>query len=90
MYQAASSRYETIPYRRCGASGLKLGAFSLGLWHNFGDTAPYENMRDLCRTALTMALPTSTWPTTTVPSPGRPRRTSAKSSGTIWPPIGTS
>ena len=41
MYQAASSRYETIPYRRCGASGLKLGAFSLGLWHNFGDTAPY-------------------------------------------------
>ena len=43
MYQAASSRYETIPYRRCGASGLKLGAFSLGLWHNFGDTAPYEN-----------------------------------------------
>ena len=52
MYQAASSRYETIPYRRCGASGLKLGAFSLGLWHNFGDTAPYENMRDLCRTAF--------------------------------------
>lgn len=52
MYQASSSRYETIPYRRCGASGLKLGAFSLGLWHNFGDTAPFENMRALCRTAF--------------------------------------
>ena len=52
MYQASQTRYETIPYRRCGSSGLKLGAFSLGLWHNFGDTAPYENMRALCRTAF--------------------------------------
>ena len=41
-----------IPYRRCGASGLMLPAVSLGLWHNFGDTAPYENMRALCRTAF--------------------------------------
>ena len=39
MYQASTERYTTIPYRRCGASGLKLPAFSLGLWHNFGDTA---------------------------------------------------
>ena len=52
MYQASTERYTTIPYRRCGASGLKLPAFSLGLWHNFGDTAPYENMRALCRTAF--------------------------------------
>ena len=52
MYQAAQNRYQVIPYRRCGASGLMLPAVSLGLWHNFGDTAPYENMRALCRTAF--------------------------------------
>ena len=52
MYQAAQNRYEGLPYRRCGASGLLLPAVSLGLWHNFGDTAPYENMRALCRTAF--------------------------------------
>mgnify|MGYP002523932650 FL=1 len=52
MYQADAARYQTIPYRRCGQSGLLLPAFSLGLWHNFGDTAPYENMRELCRTAF--------------------------------------
>ena len=52
MYQAAQDRYERMPYRRCGSSGLMLPAVSLGLWHNFGDTAPYENMRALCRTAF--------------------------------------
>lgn len=52
MYQAAQNRYTTLPYRRCGNSGLLLPAVSLGLWHNFGDTAPYENMRALCRTAF--------------------------------------
>ena len=52
MYQAAQNRYQVIPYRRCGASGLMLPAVTLGLWHNFGDTAPYENMRALCRTAF--------------------------------------
>ena len=51
MYQADQSRYTVLPYRRCGSSGLLLPAVSLGLWHNFGDTAPYENMRALCRTA---------------------------------------
>ena len=45
MYQADQSRYTVLPYRRCGSSGLLLPAVSLGLWHNFGDTAPYENMR---------------------------------------------
>ena len=52
MYQAAQTRYTTLPNRRCGNSGLLLPAVSLGLWHNFGDTAPYENMRALCRTAF--------------------------------------
>ena len=56
MYQAAQNRYQVIPYRRCGASGLMLPAVSLGLWHNFGDTAPYENMRALCRTAFDVTM----------------------------------
>ncbi len=52
MYQASSERYQTMKYFSCGNSGLKLPAFSLGLWHNFGDTAPYENMKALCFTAF--------------------------------------
>lgn len=44
------NRYERMPYRRCGASGLRLPAVSLGLWHNFGGVDAFENMRDmLCR-----------------------------------------
>ena len=39
-------------YNRCGKSGLKLPAVSLGLWHNFGDTGVYENMRQICFTAF--------------------------------------
>lgn len=52
MYQAADTRYETMQYNRCGASGLKLPAVSLGLWHNFGDTGNYDNMKAMCRTAF--------------------------------------
>lgn len=52
MYQASNNRYDTMHYRRCGASGLKLPAVSLGLWHNFGDTASYSNMEKLCFTAF--------------------------------------
>ena len=52
MYTPNQTRYETMPYHRCGDSGLKLPAVSLGLWHNFGGTAVYETMRALCRTAF--------------------------------------
>lgn len=52
MYQANEKRYETIPYHRCGDSGLLLPAVSLGFWHNFGDTASYDNMKKLCFTAF--------------------------------------
>lgn len=52
MYQASSSRYQTMEYRRTGNSGLLLPAVSMGLWHNFGDTASYENMKQLCFTAF--------------------------------------
>lgn len=52
MYTASQTRYDTMPYPRCGASGLRLSAVSLGLWHNFGDTGCYENMRQMCFTAF--------------------------------------
>lgn len=41
-----------MPYRRCGKSGVKLPAISLGLWHNFGGDTPHELKRELCRTAF--------------------------------------
>ncbi|MCR4841202.1 MAG: aldo/keto reductase [Lachnospiraceae bacterium] len=52
MYQANDKRYETMEYRNCGRSGLKLPAISLGLWHNFGDTGVYANMEKMCFTAF--------------------------------------
>lgn len=52
MYQAQDTRYQSMQYCHCGKSGLMLPAVSLGFWHNFGDTAPYENMKQLCFTAF--------------------------------------
>ena len=52
MYNANEKRYENAVFNRSGASGLKLPAISLGLWHNFGDTARYDNMKDMCFTAF--------------------------------------
>jgi len=52
MYQASETRYDSLPYHRCGQSGLMLPAVSLGLWHNFGDTGCYETMRQMCFTAF--------------------------------------
>ena len=52
MYIADEKRYDTMDYNRCGNSGLKLPLVSLGLWHNFGDTGVYENMKQMCFTAF--------------------------------------
>lgn len=52
MYAASENRYQTMQYNRCGKSGLLLSKVSLGLWHNFGDTADYANMKQLCFTAF--------------------------------------
>ena len=52
MYSANEKRYETMVYNRCGKSGLKLPAVSLGLWHNFGDNSDFDNMKAMCRTAF--------------------------------------
>lgn len=51
-YTANLKRYETMEYRKCGESGLKLPAVSLGLWHNFGDNADFKNMCNMCFTAF--------------------------------------
>ena len=51
-YIPSESRYDTMTYRRCGASGLKLPAISLGLWHNFGDITPFGVQQSLLRTAF--------------------------------------
>ncbi len=51
-YTAKGTRYGTMEYRKCGESGLKLPAVSLGLWHNFGDNADFQNMCNMCFTAF--------------------------------------
>lgn len=56
MYTAAQTRYQSMTYSHCGSSGLLLPAVSLGLWHNFGDTTPYENMKQLCFTAFDQGI----------------------------------
>lgn len=56
VYQAAENRYETMKYNRCGQSGLKLPAISLGLWHNFGGVDTFENGRDMLRKAFDLGI----------------------------------
>jgi L-glyceraldehyde 3-phosphate reductase len=55
-YHPAGDRYATMRYRRCGRSGLDLPALSLGLWHNFGGTAPFETQRDVLRRAFDLGV----------------------------------
>jgi L-glyceraldehyde 3-phosphate reductase len=55
-YVAAPNRYETMVFRQCGKSGLKLPALSLGLWHNFGDSTPLDKQRSLLRTAFDLGI----------------------------------
>ena len=52
MYKPSDHRYDSMPYNRLGASGLKLPAVSLGLWHNFGNTARFDTMQQMCFTAF--------------------------------------
>lgn len=53
---ASDNRYETMPYRRVGRSGLKLPAISFGLWHNFGDDANFETQRAILRRAFDLGV----------------------------------
>ncbi len=56
MYHAAPTRYDSMLYRKCGHSGLKLPAISLGLWHNFGDSTPFALQREMLRTAFDLGV----------------------------------
>jgi L-glyceraldehyde 3-phosphate reductase len=55
-WQPADSRYDAMVYNRCGRSGLKLPAISLGLWHNFGHDRPHQLKRDICRKAFDLGI----------------------------------
>ena len=52
MYIANDKRYDKMIYNRCGNSGLKLSAISLGLWQNFGYKDNFENIEKMCHTAF--------------------------------------
>lgn len=56
MYQASDKRYEKMIYNRCGKSGLKLPAISLGLWQNFGYNSNFDNMEEMCHTAFDLGI----------------------------------
>jgi L-glyceraldehyde 3-phosphate reductase len=51
-YTPNPCRYDEMLYRKCGNSGLKLPAISLGLWHNFGEDFPHQSKREICRAAF--------------------------------------
>jgi L-glyceraldehyde 3-phosphate reductase len=55
-YVADENRYDQMPYRRCGRSGIKLPAVSLGLWHNFGGDRPLETPRAILRRAFDLGV----------------------------------
>ena len=56
MYLASEKRYDTMQYRRCGHSGIRLPAISLGLWHNFGGVDDFENSRAMVRRAFDLGI----------------------------------
>ena len=55
-YTAAEGRYESMRFARCGRSGLRLPAISLGLWHNFGSVDSLENARAMLRRAFDLGV----------------------------------
>src|SRR5947207_2734240 len=55
-YEPAGDRYDSMPYRRCGRSGLDLPAVSLGLWQNFGDDRPLETSRAIVHRAVDLGI----------------------------------
>lgn len=56
MYSANEKRYDKMTYNKCGESGLFLPKISLGLWQNFGDSADYDEMKDIVLTAFDMGI----------------------------------
>ncbi|HET7810187.1 MAG TPA: L-glyceraldehyde 3-phosphate reductase [Steroidobacteraceae bacterium] len=69
-YQPAENRYQSMRYNRVGASGLRLPAVSLGLWHNFGDVDVFQNGRDIARRAFDLGITHFDLANNYGPSPG--------------------
>jgi len=78
MYTPANDRYETMTYRRCGQSGLKLPAISLGLWHNFGDVDPYDEAKAMVHRAFDLGITHFDLANNYGPSPGSAESTFGK------------
>ncbi|HYW85423.1 MAG TPA: aldo/keto reductase, partial [Spirochaetia bacterium] len=55
-YQPLANRYESMGYRRCGSSGLRLSALSLGLWHNFGGISTVEQAARMVSRAFDLGI----------------------------------
>jgi L-glyceraldehyde 3-phosphate reductase len=55
-YVAQDNRYDSMPFRRCGRSGIRLPLISLGLWHNFGHNADFKNARTILRNAFDFGI----------------------------------
>ena len=80
MFIADEKRYEKMIYNRCGKSGLKLPAVSLGFWQNFGHKGSLANMENMVHTAFNLGITHFDLPTTTeIPTPAAPKRISARS-----------
>jgi L-glyceraldehyde 3-phosphate reductase len=71
----ADDRYDAMPYRRCGRSGLLLPALSLGLWNNFGDDRPYETSRAMVLRAFDLGITHIDLANNYGPPPGAAERT---------------
>lgn len=71
MYQASENRYKEMQYFKCGNSGLKLSGVTLGLWHNFGENASEENMKDMLFTAFDNGITHFDLANNYGPEPGR-------------------
>ena len=71
MYKASENRYNEMQYFKCGNSGLKLPGVTLGLWHNFGETATDKNMKDMLFTAFDNGITHFDLANNYGPEPGR-------------------
>lgn len=86
MYKASENRYEKMTYNRCGNSGLLLPAVSLGFWHNFGEKANMDNMKNMCYTAFDNGITHFDFANNYGPGPGTAERNFGKIfADDFWP-----
>lgn len=83
IYQPATSRYSNMQYRRCGNSGFKLSAFSLGLWHNFGSVNEFDMCQTLLHTAFDIGITHFDFANNYGPPPGSAEQTFGRICGQV-------